>query len=286
MRYDPLRKNVVRPFRALVTFVCGLVKGFVHSLLTMGSRQICEILPNGFRLKSCLKKSYSKGGLRKTVSIASHPTPLLESHPLRCFKRTTSEQIPLRASRHRRAISEVVPAIRSSEEIQEVLKTYNTTEGRDRLISKLEGMKSKATDTIKNLSHRNYAEQSLSRRELITCQQEMVQLTRQVNAAQIDKSTSRNGVRRSVSVMDRPTSGLSQRRSESVEGMIGGRPIALPANLMVTSLKEGAEKVSKKISSESRSESLRMKLKQHEQMADSLRSRYAALSSSKGREGQ
>jgi len=71
--------------------------------------------------------------------------------------------------------------------------------------------------------------------------------------------------------MERPTSGLSQRRSESVEGMIGGRPIALPANLMVTSLKEGAEKVSMKISSETRSESLRMKLKQHEQMADSLR---------------
>lgn len=42
-------------------------------------------------------------------------------------------------------------------------------------------MRSSATECIKSLSHRNKDQASLSRRELLDCQQEMVQLSKQLN---------------------------------------------------------------------------------------------------------
>ena len=162
MRYDPLKKNVVRPFRyiciprrctqittvccrALFSFMFGLVRGVVHSALTLGVTPLRHFLSMkktksvaidskskslpvcDSEQVSCLSASFvcmvQKKALRLTPSplkrtLTSRPAPVLESHPLRCFKRSASEMPKGVITRHRRNHSDAVDS--SSRDIAEV----------------------------------------------------------------------------------------------------------------------------------------------------------------------
>lgn len=295
MRYDPLKKNVVRPFRALFNFVFGVVRGVVHSALTLGTSPLYVMFPIGklltnyktHSLKSQLK-SQPRASLNRSISTPSVPT--LASHPLQCFKRTPSQHPLKRSAHHRRGQSQIVEG--SSKEIADVLKAYNTSESRDRLISKLKDMKSGAADCIKSLSQRNLDQQaSFTRRELLMCKQEMVQLSKQLSGPMAERRTQSRNCRRSISTLERPAAAIS---SEPLGRTITFDPTALrqsrsPKRISLESLKECAKEVKPKkkeaASALTRSESLRMKLKQHEHMVDTLKSKYAALSHSRDRGG-
>lgn len=109
------------------------------------------------------------------------------SHPIRCTRRSQSQR-PDSSFNLRQAPSRCESLRQSSNdsEIKSVLKTYSTMENRDRLISKLKSMKSDATECIQSLSQRNYVTDRstpLSRRQLLDCKQEMVQLSRRISVA-------------------------------------------------------------------------------------------------------
>jgi len=297
MRYDPLKKNVVRPFRALFNFVFGIVRGVVHSALTLGTSPLYVMFPIGrlltnhktHSLKSQLK-SQPKAALSRSISTQS--VPALASHPLRCFKRTPSQH-PLKASaHHRRGKSQIVEG--SSKEIADVLKAYNTSESRDRLITKLKDMKSGAAECIKSLSQRNLEQQSsLTRRELLMCKQEMVHLSKQLSGPTAERRSQSRNCRRSVSALERPAAvSSSQTLSRTVTFDHSAlRPQSQPSKrISLESLTECVKEVKLKTketpSAPTRSESLRMKLKQHEHMVDTLKSKYAALSHSRDRGGR
>jgi len=297
MRYDPLKKNVVRPFRALFNFVFGVLRGVVHSALTLGTSPLCVMFPIGKLLtnrKTNLLKSQRKGlpnppKLRKSESTQS--VPALASHPLRCFKRTGSEYPLKPAACHRRGRSLVVEG--SSKEISDVLKAYNTSESRDRLITKLKDMKKSGTaECIKNLSHRALEQQpSLTRQEFIMCKQEMVHLSKQLSGTATDHRTPSRHYRRSISVMERPAAHPKNLDRTFTFDRPALRPESQPLQRMsMESLTERAKEVTLKkkevLPALTRSESLRMQLKQHEHMVNTLKSKYAALGHSRDRGGR
>lgn len=293
MRYDPLKKNVVRPFRALFSFVFGVVRGIVQSALMLGMAPL-QVFPIGKLLTnhkiSVLKhlNSLPRTHPKLIKSVSTQSVPALSSHPLKCLEQKASEYPLQTAGRHRRVKSTMDG---NSKEIADVLKAYNTSESRDRLISKLKDMKSGAAECIKNLSQRNLEQSSLTRRELLICKQEMVQLSKQLSGNTAERRPPSRDYRRSYSVMERPTVGVSQEGLSRTVTLDRApmRPKSQPSQRMsMDSLTERVKEVTLRKgeapSNMTRSESLRMKLKQHEHMVDTLKSKYAALSRSKDRE--
>eukprot|EP00210_Caulerpa_lentillifera_P000524 g507.t1 len=285
MRYDPLKKNVVRPFRALFSLVFGIVRGIVHSAFAVATCSRGLLPKSKHQMQDGVSKSVSSskalqmrtGGLDNAAGSTRHE---LVSHPLDWMKRSQSELQPS-SSFHSRELLSRCESVKSrmDTEIDAVLKTYNTTESRDRLISKLKSMKSDSTDCIKNLSQRNHATERpapMSRRQLLECKQEMVQLSKQISVS-TDRPQSNSRFRRCKSA-----AGGSVARND-IESTLHIRKFTLP-NVMSPTLdapvaqpsEAGADLIPVDASSTTvRSEVVKQKLRKHESMVDSLKSRTA-----------
>eukprot|EP00210_Caulerpa_lentillifera_P002303 g2211.t1 len=299
MRYDPLKKNVARPFRALFSFVLGFVKNVLHSVLTLAVTSTGKLTTPNRRRES--RRQAAKMNPTQTEAVKS-VSPELVSHPVNFMRRSSSE-LQL-SSFNSRPLSSRCPSVRSTndDEINAVLKTYNTTESRDRLISKLKSMKSGSTDCVRSLSQRNHAAdhhttEPLTRKQLIACKQEIINLSKQFSTPR-EQLHSKLRSRRCLSsasgsvapddvesllrmkthVAEKAKSSTSEKAQSFISEKTKSSVSQLDAPKARTFAVEGAtlkQTVDIMMSTSMRSETLRMKLKKHESMVDSLKSRTA-----------
>lgn len=180
----------------------GIARGILHSALTAAA-SAAKLMPKKLRRHRSRRASINNPiqvpipNLMYTTKAVCHQnketentaakaaSPELVSHPILTPRRSTSQLLP---SFHSRPIpSRCASAMGSNDvEIDLVLKTYNTSESRDRLISKLKSMKCGSTDCVRSLSQRNHSSDSaepITRQKLLACKQEIVSLSKQLGSA-------------------------------------------------------------------------------------------------------
>lgn len=180
----------------------GIARGILHSALTAAT-SAAKLMTKKLRRHSRRNASISgpiqvpiphlmqttkvvcdqKKATENTATKAASPE--LVSHPILISRRSTSQLLP---SFHSRPIPpRCASAIGSNDvEIDLVLKTYNTSESRDRLISKLKSMHCGSTDCVRSLSQRNHTADNaepITRQQLLACKQEIVSLSKKLGAA-------------------------------------------------------------------------------------------------------